>query len=564
MKIREIVLEGGWASAKTQGTVITPALLKQVVEYLSQDLEPRMNQYFQDRGIPQIRFGRPVGSGSYYKRHLESNPNKTYGDIDIQFIVKEIPSKSKSENQTWYQNAVKQFGDSSGAYETENGKNIVFEIGRGQWVQVDLVMLFEQFVEWSDIFTPPEGVKGVLSASLYSALAEALNISISDVGVQAKLINGSIVPFSKQKGVEVVTISTSKRDWAVDIAKYLGARELDPVLEQYPGLKQEASIEQIVGSIIGLARTLELNGRLAASGNSYASAADLLRRIQEIYLNKIQKVVNSTKFEKAASPEAQQLAQETKQLLSSRGQAIAALLTRTLTENLGKKLAQLGVAGAMAVGGLQLGKTIPMPSSMTRATSPSSMEINRQPLETKKQEIDPIVKSLQEMDGNDNMHLMVDMAVTYGLTGLELAQFMAQMHHETGGFAKMVEIGTERQITRKYDIRHNPELARILGNTRPGDGWRFRGRGYIQLTGRANYTRASKEIFGDDRLLQNPDLAAVPAIAANIALWYWGERVQPRVSNFADTAQATRPINPNLRGLKQRRDLFQYYSMAQR
>lgn len=560
MKIREIIVEGGWASTKTQGTAVTPGLLAKVVEYLSKELQPRMNQYFQDRGIPQIQFGRPVGSGSYYKKHLETDPEKRYGDIDVQFIVKEIPERSKSENQTLYQTAVKQFGEASGAYETENGKNIVFEIGKGQWVQVDLVMIFEQFVDWSNIFTPPEGVKGVLSASLYSALAEALNLSISDVGVQVKLVNGSIVPFSKQKGVEVVTISTSKGNWAVDIAKYLGAGELDPVLQQYPGLKQESSIEQIVGSIIGLARTLELNGRLAASGNSYASAADLLKRIQEIYLNKIQKVVNSTKFEKAASPEAQRLAQETKDLLSSKGQAIAALLTRTLTENIGKKLAGLGVAGAMALGGMQLSKSIPVSSFFNKpaiSTEIASNQTQSQP------EMDPVVQSLYHMEGNDNMHLMIDMAVSRGLKGMELAQFMAQMHHETGGFTKMIEIGSQRQISQKYDRKYNPELAKILGNTQIGDGWRFRGRGYIQLTGRENYTRASREIFDDDRLLRNPDLAAVPAIAANIALWYWSARVQPNVSNFSDTAQVTRPINPRLRGLKQRRDLFHYYAMAQ-
>lgn len=563
MKIREIISEGGWASAKTQETIVTPSLLKKVVEYLSKDLEPRINQYFQDRGIPQIRFGRPVGSGSYYKKHLETTPDKRYGDIDIQFIVQELPGKGKSEIQTLYQSAVKQFGDASGAYETENGKNIVFEISRDQWVQVDLVMIFEQFVDWNDIFTPPEGVKGVLSASLYSALAEALNISISDVGIQAKLINGSIVPFSKQKGVELVTISTSKSNWAVDIAKYLGARELDPVLQRYPGMAQESSIEQVVGSIIGLARTLELNGRLAASGNSYAGAADLLRRIQEIYLNKIQKVVNSTKFEKAASPEAQQLAQETKQLLSSKGQAIAALLTQTLTENIGKKLARLGVAGAVALGGLQLGKTIPIAGSSFKPPTLNFQTSDDTVSTPSYDNRDPIVKSLETMEGNDAMHLLVDVAVMAGLKGLELAQFMAQMHHETGGFAKLVEMGNERTITRKYDIRHNPELARILGNTRPGDGWRFRGRGYIQLTGRANYTKASEDLFGDDRLLRDPDLAAIPEIAANIAVWYWKSRVQPNVSNYANTAQATRPINPNLRGLAERRRLFNFYAMTQ-
>lgn len=564
MRFYELIQEGGWASAKTQSTVINPRVLEQVVRYLSVNLQHQLNKFLQSQGLLDIEFGRPVGSGTYYQRHLETDPERRYGDIDVQFIIPRLPNTSKNQNQQIYYNAVKQFGDQTGAFETEQGKNIVIPLGDDRYVQVDLVSIFQDLVDWSSVFSPPEGVKGVLSASLYSALAEALNLSISDVGVQAKLVNGSIVPFSKQKNVEVVTISTSKSNWAVDIAKYLGARDLDPVLKRFPGMEQEITLEQLVGSIIGIARTLELNGLLAASGNAYASAADLLRRIQEIYLNKIQKVVSSTKFEKAASPEAQQLAQETKQLLSSKGQAIAQLLTQRLTENLGRKLAGLGVAGALTLGGLQLGKTIPIPGSALRISVPATQmardKLTEPPAYDNR---DAIVKSLESMEGNDAMHLLVDYAVMSGLKGLELAQFMAQMHHETGGFTKMVEMGNERSITRKYDIRHNPELARILGNIRPGDGWRFRGRGYIQLTGRANYTKASQDLFGDTRLIDNPDLAEIPEIAANIAVWYWKSRVQPNVSNFANTAQATRPINPNLRGLAERRRLFNFYAMAQ-
>lgn len=562
MKIRDIIFEGGWASAKTQETIVTPNVLDQVVKMLKNDVEPRMNQWLSDRGIPTIQFGRPVGSGTYYQRHLKTQPDRRYGDIDIQFIIPRIADKSNNENKQFYYDLAKSYGQQSGAYESENGKNIIVKIGANNYAQVDLVSIFGELVRWSDVFSPPEGVKGVLSASLYSALGEALNLSISDLGVQVKLSNGQIVPFSKQKDVEVATITTIPEQWAVDIAKYFKCSKLDPLLARYPGLGDEVTIEQLIGSIVGLARTLELNNRLSASGIPHASAEDLLKRIQEIYLGKINKVVNSSKFDKAASPEAQQLAQETKELLKSKGQAIAGLLTSALTEGFKSNLARLGLIGGLAMGAAHYGKDLNLPSKDQIFGKPAAIQDypDAPPeVQVPKKKIDPVVQFLHSLEPNNLRDLLVDTAVTAGMKGLELAQFIAQTHHETGAFTKLIEMGTERQITRNYDIRHNPELARSLGNTRPGDGWRYRGRGFIQLTGKANYASASKELFGDDRLVANPELASDPIIAANVALWYWGWRVKPRVNDFENTAEVTKPINPNLRGLDQRKKLFQFY-----
>lgn len=66
----------------------------------------------------------------------------------------------------------------------------------------------------------------------------------------------------------------------------------------------------------------------------------------------------------------------------------------------------------------------------------------------------------------------------------------------------------------------NDRVGRGMGNLQEGDGYRFRGRGFIQLTGRNNYAQASKEIFGDDRLVKNPDLVSDPNIAAKVTSWY--------------------------------------------
>jgi len=59
-----------------------------------------------------------------------------------------------------------------------------------------------------------------------------------------------------------------------------------------------------------------------------------------------------------------------------------------------------------------------------------------------------------------------------------------------------------------------------LGNDKPGDGYKYRGRTYIQLTGKANYRAASKALFGDERLVDNPDLVLEPGTAERVTSWF--------------------------------------------
>jgi putative chitinase len=125
-----------------------------------------------------------------------------------------------------------------------------------------------------------------------------------------------------------------------------------------------------------------------------------------------------------------------------------------------------------------------------------------------------------------------------GLKGVELAQFMAQTRHESWDFSKMKEVGNKKTFA-KYE---KPRLAKQLGNKVKGDGERFKGRGFIQLTGRDNYTRASQQIFGDDRLVKNPDLASKLDVGAQIALWFWKNQVRPAVKDFNNTTQVVKAI----------------------
>lgn len=148
-------------------------------------------------------------------------------------------------------------------------------------------------------------------------------------------------------------------------------------------------------------------------------------------------------------------------------------------------------------------------------------------------------------------------AVRSGIRGVELAQFMAQTKHESADFSRMKEIGGKNYFHNRYDPKAAPKTAKILGNTHAGDGVRYHGRGFIQITGRDNY-RMAGEALGLP-LEAQPELASKPEVAAKIAVWYWKTRVKPNISNFADTAAVTKYINPALRGLEDRKSNFVDY-----
>ena len=94
------------------------------------------------------------------------------------------------------------------------------------------------------------------------------------------------------------------------------------------------------------------------------------------------------------------------------------------------------------------------------------------------------------------------------------AYALATAWHETAHTMQPIaEFGGDRYFTRLYDIKGDrPEMARLYGNITPGDGVRYRGRGYVQLTWKANYAKAEKET--GHPLISKPDLAMRPDIAA--------------------------------------------------
>lgn len=171
------------------------------------------------------------------------------------------------------------------------------------------------------------------------------------------------------------------------------------------------------------------------------------------------------------------------------------------------------------------------------------------------QSVEPPPKSVPD---NELYRTLKSQATKSGIKGTELAQFMAQCAHETANFTTLKEFGGKRDFA-KYDPKTNPRKAKRLGNTQVGDGAKYRGRGYIQLTGRENYRRAGNALGLP--LEQNPELAEKPEIAAKIAVWYWQNRVQPKVSDYTDTHTTTKPINPGLKGIEDRKEKFRFYQV---
>ncbi|MDX2033561.1 MAG: glycoside hydrolase family 19 protein [Blastocatellia bacterium] len=142
-------------------------------------------------------------------------------------------------------------------------------------------------------------------------------------------------------------------------------------------------------------------------------------------------------------------------------------------------------------------------------------------------------------------------------TPLRTAAFLAQLAHESGELRFMEEIWGPTAQQKRYEPP--TDLAKRLGNTQPGDGKRYKGRGPIQITGRANYRRYGGLLDLD--LENNPDLAATPQVAFEIAGVYWQTNGLNELADIPDFVAITRRINGGVNGLADRQ---RYYETAKR
>jgi putative chitinase len=165
---------------------------------------------------------------------------------------------------------------------------------------------------------------------------------------------------------------------------------------------------------------------------------------------------------------------------------------------------------------------------------------------------------------------------------LRMSCFLGQIHVESGGFNTVVEslnystkalksLFGEHRITHEQADKygrtdsHPADQATLgnilyggvwgaknLGNTQPGDGYRFRGRGLKQLTGRDNYRRFSKAWLGDESLLADPERVARPDGAVASAVWFWSSKGLNIVADRDDVAAVTKVVNGGAIGLADR------------
>lgn len=174
-------------------------------------------------------------------------------------------------------------------------------------------------------------------------------------------------------------------------------------------------------------------------------------------------------------------------------------------------------------------------------------------------------------------------------TPLRLAHFFAQIDHESSGGKRLEENlnyskdGLLKIFKSDFDTNKDKKLsqneiklAEMLakkpeqianfvyanqngnGGVNSGDGWRYRGRGYIHTTGRGNYRDLSQDTGID--FVSNPDLLTQEANAMISAVWFWNERGLNRFADKNDIEKITRIVNGGLNGFEHRKELFEHYA----
>lgn len=188
---------------------------------------------------------------------------------------------------------------------------------------------------------------------------------------------------------------------------------------------------------------------------------------------------------------------------------------------------------------------------------------------------------------------IIDTCVEFEInTPQRIAAFLAQTSHESGGYSlltenlnykaatlaacwpnRFAELGNDKKPKKDakgaliptkvaHSIAGKPELianmvySSRMGNGAPqtGEGWKFRGRGLKQLTGKDNYARCGRDLGVD--LVSNPDLLLEPIYAARSAGWFWKVNKLSEYADNGDIKGMTKKINGGYIGLQKRQDLY--------
>lgn len=129
------------------------------------------------------------------------------------------------------------------------------------------------------------------------------------------------------------------------------------------------------------------------------------------------------------------------------------------------------------------------------------------------------------------------------------AAFLAQVGEESGGLHWLVELWGPTATQLRYDTRYD------LGNIAPGDGFKYRGRGLIQITGRANYKSAGDALGVD--LIARPELLGESELACRSAGWFWKSHGCNELADAGNFEAVTKRINGGLTGYPERLGLWE-------
>ena len=178
---------------------------------------------------------------------------------------------------------------------------------------------------------------------------------------------------------------------------------------------------------------------------------------------------------------------------------------------------------------------------------------------------------LKELGINDKWEIPLNQVfVKYDInTPKRQAAFIGQCAVESANFTRLQENlnYSAQRLTQVWPSRfpnismaepyaNNPEkladfvYAGRMGNLQDGDGWKFHGRGLIQLTGRENYANCGSGIGVD--LIDNPDLLLTPKYAVLSAGWFWNKKGLNALADTQEYGAMTRRINGGLTGLDER------------
>lgn len=129
-------------------------------------------------------------------------------------------------------------------------------------------------------------------------------------------------------------------------------------------------------------------------------------------------------------------------------------------------------------------------------------------------------------------------------TKVRQAAFIAQVGHESGQLRYVKELASGTAYEGRAD----------LGNTMPGDGIKFKGRGLIQITGRTNYTALMMAL--DIDCIEHPEVVEEPVNACRSAAWFWKTHSLNELADTSDFIKITRRINGGINGLEDRQQLY--------